>query len=280
MRITRGHHRAAAGQGWPLRNQECVMRLPMLLVVLAAAPLATAAQAQSYVGVSGGWSLPEDSRNRGAFTSTVPATSAFGAIPAGTSLGWRTELDNGFNLAAQLGHRFDNGLRTELELAWTRSGVAGHRALEVGGTNIDAVNAAILTRGPVAAGGPSVGQVLATDGGRVSSVGVFGNIFYDLNRTGRFQPYVGAGAGFQRVHAEFAPSGVPVADGSKLGFAYQLMAGATYRLSDRVDAFAQYTWRDTDRVNLRLDLLPATLGVQSRQSIVGAGIRFNLDGAR
>ena len=70
-----------------------------------------------------------------------------------------------------------------------------------------------------------------------------------------------------------------VADDSDGGFAYQLMAGASVALSDNAEVFGQYTWRDrTDTADVPLNLLPATLGVETGQSIVSAGVRVKFGG--
>ncbi|MEL6878611.1 MAG: hypothetical protein AAGL68_11010, partial [Pseudomonadota bacterium] len=62
-------------------------------------------------------------------------------------------------------------------------------------------------------------------------------------------------------------------------FAYQLMAGAAFELSDRAEVFGQYTYRaTTEDADIELNLLPATLGIESEQSIVSAGLRFKFGG--
>ncbi len=241
---------------------------------LVAFPAAALAQGP-YVGVSGGLSLPGDSNNSGAFDSTVPATPDFGAIPAGTSLGWRTEFDSGYAINGHVGYAFDNGFRVELEGAYTRYGIDRHSGLTVGGANIDGVDAAVLTRGAPSAINPTVGQVIDDGEGRVSNFGLFANVFYDFNPRGTFKPFVGAGLGYQWADIRYRPSGVDVAEESDGGLAYQLMAGASFALSDRAEVFGQYTWRDrTDTAEVPLNLLPATLGVETGQSILSAGVRF------
>lgn len=242
---------------------------------LFALPAAAAAKEGPYVGVSGGIALPNDSNNRGSFDATVPATDDFGAIPAGTTLGWNTEFDTGYAINGQVGYAFANGFRVELEGAYTRYDVDTHSGLTVGGANIDAVDVAVLTRGAPAAGNPTVGAVIADGQGRISNFGVFGNVYYDFNADGSFKPFVGAGIGYQWADIQYRPSGVDVADDKDGGLAYQLMAGASVALSERAELFGQYTWRDrTDTANVPLNLLPANLGVETGQSIVSAGVRI------
>lgn len=244
---------------------------------LAAFPAAAHAKEGPYIGVSGGVALPNDSNNVGSFDATVPATPDFGAIPAGTPLAWQTEFDPGYAINGQVGYAFDNGFRIELEAAFSRYDVDSHRGLTVGGTNIDGLDVAVLTRGTPAAGNPTVGAVIADGRGHVSNFGLFGNVFYDIKTGSDFKPFVGAGIGYQWADIRFNPSGVDVADSSDGGLAYQLMGGASFALSDRAEVFGQYTWRDrTDTANVPLNLLPANLGVETGQSIISAGVRIKL----
>ncbi len=251
-----------------------------LMVAVGAAMVAlpgTAYASETYIGLSGGIAMPSDSANEGQFDAAVPATADWGAIPAGTSLAWDTEFDNGWTISGQVGVKLDSGLRGELEVAYAKYDVASHSGLAAGGAAIDGVDVAVLTRGAPSASNPTVGQVIADGQGSVDTLGAFANVFYDFNAGGSFQPYVGAGIGYQRVNVEFMPSGVPVADDSDSGLAWQAMAGASFAVSETIDLFAQYTYRDSfDRAEIALDLLPATLGVESRQSIVTAGVRVKL----
>lgn len=241
---------------------------------MALFPAAAVAKEGPYIGLSGGVALPGDSSNRGSFDTTVPATPDFGPIPADTPLGWETKFDTGYAINGQVGYAFENGFRVELEGSYTRYDVDTHRGLTVGGANIDGVDVAVLTRGAPAAGNPTVGAVIADGRGRIANFGLFGNVFYDIDAGSGFKPYVGVGLGYQWADIEYRPSGVDVANESDGGFAYQLMAGASVALSDNAELFGQYTWRDrTDTAEVPLNLLPATLGVETGQSIVSAGVR-------
>ncbi|MGY6552679.1 MAG: P44/Msp2 family outer membrane protein [Erythrobacter sp.] len=243
-------------------------------VAMVALPTAAYAQQGPYVGISAGVSLPGDSKNQGEFNSTVPATDDFGAIPGGTALAWDTNFDTGFAVNGQVGYAFDNGFRLELEGVFSRYNVADHSGLLAGGANIDGVDVAVLTRGPADVNNPTVGAVIADGQGRVTNYGLFANVFYDIETGTAFKPYVGAGAGVQWVDVDFRPSGVDVGSGVQAGIAYQLMAGASYEITPKVDLFGQYTYRaNGNRADIDLDLLPATLGVQNHQSLITAGVR-------
>jgi opacity protein-like surface antigen len=246
------------------------------------APLAFAvpAAAQTYVGVSGGISLKNDSENKGVFTGTVPATTVapiYGPIPTDTTVGWNTEFDKGLNINALVGHRFEGGLRVEAQLSYTKNGVKRHSDLAVGGAVVDAVDASVLTRGATV--GATVGTVLDSGIGKTKSLGLYANGYYDFNAGGSFQPYVGAGVGLSRNKVDFRPSNVDVGQGSQTKFSYQLMAGATAKVSDNFEIFGQYTYRDAGKTKFALDLLPADLSVSGKQSIVSLGVRIPFGGA-
>jgi opacity protein-like surface antigen len=247
--------------------------------IIATVLLSGPAFAQTYVGVSGGLTLPEDSENEGAFTGTVPATTVapiYGAIPSGTALAWNTEFDKGYNISGHVGHRFSGGVRVEAELNYNRAGVKRHSGVSAGGANIDVVDASVLTRGPTV--GATVGTVVDSGIGKQSSFGLFGNAFYDFNSGGTFQPYVGGGLGFQRTKVDYSPSNIDVGQGKETNFAWQLMAGASYKISPSFEVFGQYNYRNAGKTTLALDLLPADLDVENKQSILSLGIRIPLGG--
>lgn len=259
------------------------MRISLVGARAFAAGLATLvsvpafAESGPYIGFSGGLALPENSENAGEFTETVPGTSDFGEIPDGTPLSWNTDFDNGFALGAQIGYAFNNGVRVELEGTYTEYDVNRHFGLTAGGMNLDDVNVAVLTRGDADPDNPRVGAVIADGRGRVSNLGLFGNVFYDIDAGDGFKPFVGAGIGFQSTDVRYNPSGVSVGDGRDESFAYQLMAGASFEVSEDFEIFGQYTYRaNTDRAEIDLSLVPADLGIESAQSIISAGVRIKL----
>ena len=238
---------------------------------------ATAMAGETYVGLSAGVALPADSQNQGEITGDIPATPDFGAIPAGTDLGWQTDFDNGFAINGQLGYALDIGFRVELEGSYSEYDVDSHSGLTVGGGDIDGVDVAVLTRGAPAAGNPTVGAVIADGQGKVTNFGIFANIAYDVDTGTAFKPFVGTGLGYQWVDIEFIPSGVPVANDDDGSFAYQVFAGASYELSETAEIFGQLTYRaTTEDAEVPLTLLPATLGVESEQTLLSAGFRFRI----
>lgn len=254
---------------------------PVIVAICVAVPAAAQDETKSgpYIGLSGGVSLPGDSSNSGTIETGVPATDDFGSIPADTDLAWETDFDTGYTISGQAGYAFDNGFRVEVEAAYSQYDVGSHQELLVGGANIDLVDSAVLTRGPASGANPLVGDVLADGQGDVSNFGLFGNVFYDINTGSALKPYVGGGIGYQWVDVDYQPSGLATGDDDDGVFAYQLMAGASYSVTDTVELFGQYTYRDTTQdADIPLTLLPATLGVESQQSLITAGVRVRFGG--
>ena len=254
----------------------------IMAIALVAVPSAAFADDRTdgpYIGISGSVALPNDSANTGETTAEIPATDDFGSIPNGTEIAWDTDFDTGYAINGQVGYAFENGFRLEVEGSYSEYDVNSHSGLLVGGADIDGVDSAVLTRGAADSANPLVGEVLADGQGSVSNFGLFGNVFYDLSTGSGFKPYVGAGLGYQWVDVDYRPSGVEVGADDDGVFSYQLMAGASYAVTDSVELFGQYTYRDTtEDAEVPLTLLPATLDVESTQSLLSAGVRVKFGG--
>jgi opacity protein-like surface antigen len=255
-------------------------KLPLFLAASAAAmTLSGVAHAQTYIGVSVGATLPQDSKNKGQTTADIPATTVapiYPAIPSGTPVEWTTKFDTGYNISGQIGHRFAGGFRVEGEFNYNRAGIKTHKGVTVGGTDISAVDASVLTRGATV--GSTVGTVVDSGIGKQESYGIFANAYYDFNSGGSFQPYVGAGIGGQKVKFDYRPSNIDVGQGSDTNFAWQAMAGATYKIGPSMEIFGQYNYRNSGSTKMELDLIPADLKAKSKQSIFSLGLRIPLGG--
>ncbi|MEE2690678.1 MAG: outer membrane beta-barrel protein [Pseudomonadota bacterium] len=83
------------------------------------------------------------------------------------------------------------------------------------------------------------------------------NAYVDFGKAGtRLRPYVGGGVGAAKIDTyrfagtAFAPNNKTVhIDDSAAGFAWQAMAGASFRLSPRLSLTAQYRWFDAGTVD-------------------------------
>ncbi len=240
---------------------------------------ASAHAGEAYVSVSAGLAFAEDSQNSGEITSTIPATEDFDAIPAGTPLEWRTEFDDGVNIASQVGYALDNGLRLELDVFYSQVDVDTHSGLAVGGAVIDSVDVAVLTRTAPSTNNPSVGAVIADGRGSIDTYGGFANVLYDLNKGGGVEPYIGVGLGYQWSNINYSPSDVPIVDADDGGFAWQAIAGVSVALSQNVDLFGQYQYRSAfDDAGVLVSLVPAGLEIENNQSVATAGLRLRFGG--
>jgi len=257
------------------------MNLRNALLALGATSLfALPAAAQEwYAGGSIGYALQQDSSNTGstgAFTTGngAPVIPFGTAIAAGTPYGWETEFDNGYSLSGEFGARYANGFRSGIELAYSKADVDTHSGVNVAGTVIDGVDAAVLT-GSATQLGVTVGQVVATpDGDEIESTSLFANLYYDFNRDGLISPYVGAGLGYSDVSVTYRPSGVGIIDDSEGKLAYQLKAGATWAVSERIDLYGEAAYRATDDVELSNTLFPGTLNIENTQTVFSIGARY------
>lgn len=242
----------------------------------------SAAHAQDwYAGGSLGILMQDDSDNSGttgAFTTGngAPAVPNGTAVAAGTPYGWNTEFDDGMAISAEVGMRYGGGLRSGLELAYTKSDVERHSGVTLGGTVIDGVDAAVLT-GSATQLGATVGAVVADGRGDITNTALFANLYYDFAMGGAFEPYVGAGIGFAQVDVDYSPSGVGIINGDDTAFAWQLKGGVTWKIDPSWEAYGEYAYRQTDDLSFDNQLFPGSLDIENTQSIFSAGVRFRFN---
>lgn len=117
------------------------------------------------------------------------------------------DLDNNWMVSGAVGTRLSNGLRVEGELAYRQN------ELE------------------------DVGDV------EVEVVSLLANAIWDFNRGGRFQPYVGVGAGVGRLQ-------IDEIDAEDTGFAWQVMAGVGVPLSERMTLDIGYRYFAMPNIDL------------------------------
>jgi len=151
-----------------------------------------------------------------ALTPDSNLTAGDGAAAVPVELG----IDNGSFAHVALGARLGNGFRAEVELGASSSDFDG--------------------TGDVSGGGS-----LDTEGSVDVTTLMFNGI-YDVEVADNLGFFVGAGIGAARIDVDLrrgplAP-GFIIADGSDTRFGYQVLLGATYDLSDTVEAFGRYSF--------------------------------------
>lgn len=128
-----------------------------------------------------------------------------------TTADFSPDMDDAWMGGLGLGYAFQNGFRFEGELS--------HRDNDWGPVGVaDPVDLGIA--------------------GDASALALMGNLFYDFNRGGRLQPYIGAGVGAARV--KVAIDGAQEAEDT--GVAYQAMVGLGYAMTERLSLDLGYRY--------------------------------------
>jgi opacity protein-like surface antigen len=166
------------------------------------------------------------------------------------------EYDTGFVLRGSVGAYLPHNFRAEIEGAYR---------VNDGDT--------ITETGPIA----SVESPLNGDVGVWS---IMANLFYDID-LGDFDLFVGGGLGYASLDfdVERADQNFTIADGTDDRFAYQLMAGASYDLTENTAVVLRYTYFDTlgDKVSVFNDFGgPDTeIDIPYENHSVTGGLRFS-----
>ena len=250
----------------------------LLAAIAATAAFCGTAQADGwYIGGSVGQTSQSDSDNSGttgAFTTGNLGDGSTLDVADGTDYGWNTEFDNGTAYSLEAGLRYDSGLRSGIEVTRSGADVDTHTGVMLGGGSIDGVDAAAVAGSPDPLG-VTVADVVADGRGDITNTAIFVNAYYDFNRGGAFQPYVGAGLGYSDVEVKYNPSGIGIIDGSEGKFAYQAKAGASYAFNDSWGVYAEYAYRATEDIELDNQLFPGTLEIENTQHILSLGVRYS-----
>ena len=210
------------------------MRILRRLAILAAVGLlpsvAFADPPEFYLGLGGGANFLHDSD------------------VSGSGIDVDADFDTGHAGILSVGHKYENGLRTELEF--------GYRS-----NDIDSVS-----------GLAGSGDVDAWSG--------MVNLLYDVDMNSQFSPYVGIGAGVGRVSVDgAAPFAGATIDDDDTGFAYQGIAGLSYKLMPSLDLFGDYRYFATQALDLTTS---SGVGVDADYAshAIMIGFRWNFGGEK
>lgn len=180
----------------------------------------------------------------GVATQAAATEGWYGRIDAGYSVDGEADFDDGstvFDLEDNwmagigAGYAFQNGFRLEGEYSYRNN--------ELEGTGVEA---------PAHA--------------------VFANLYYDFNRGGRFEPYLGVGVGYlDQEDYDDTPPSVDV-DG---GLAYQALAGVAIGLTERLDLDVGYRWLRTDDLDYIEGGPPGQMTYEHQAVTVGLRYQFS-----
>ena len=261
-----------------------VFKLPLAVAVSAATFTGISLAQDWYVSGQVAWLDQDVSTNGGEFTSDFTTGNSGGLLPTGTvladetSLRWRTKFDNGYSASVEVGRKLDDlirveGLRGALEVVYTKADVDMHSGLTAGGLNIDGADVSVLTGDPVASGA-TVGDTVRAGQGSIQNTAAFVNVYKDFGSVRGVKPYVGVGLGVSEVNVKYNPSGVNIVKDDAVQFAWQGKVGASYTLNGRFDVFTEAAYRASQDVDVRSNLLPASVEVANEQFQVGVGLRM------
>lgn len=147
----------------------------------------------------------------------------------------KAKADSGWAGAIGGGREFGNGLRAEGELLYLKGDL----------------------KGPA--------------GGDLKTLGGFANLYYDFNRGGQVQPFVGAGVGFAQVKADSR-----LVDDDDTGFAYQAKAGVAYKINDKWTGEVAYRYVGVTDVSLGGGA--SKLSGDFNSQAVTVGVRYKIGG--
>ncbi len=261
-----------------------VIKLPLAVAVSVATFTGISLAQDWYISGQVAWLDQDVSTNGGEFNADFTTGNSGGLLPTGTvladetSLRWRTKFENGYSTSLEVGRQLDNvvrvdGLRGALEVVYTKADVDMHSGVTAGGLNLDGADVSVLTGDPVASG-VTVGETLRAGQGSIQNTAAFVNVYKDFGSVYGVKPYVGAGLGVTEVQVKYNPSNVNIVKDDAVKLAWQGKVGATYQLNGRFDVFTEATYRASQDVDVRSNLLPAKLEVANEQFQVGVGLRM------
>ncbi len=152
-------------------------------------------------------------------TVVLAALAAGAATQAQATEGWYGRVDGGYSVDGEID--FNNGATYDLDDDWMAGGGVGYA----------------FSRGFRLEGELSYRtNELDTYPADISATSAMLNLYYDFNRGGRFEPYVGVGIGATDLEFDGTPEDIDI------GGAWQAIAGVAIGLTDRLDLDIGYRY--------------------------------------
>ena len=115
----------------------------------------------------------------------------------------------------------------------------------------------------------------STDNGEVETKAIFINGFHDFETNSQLKPYLGAGMGWMNVDVEYKQSGVELIDDDDDIFAFQVIAGVGYEITDSLNIFAQARYRNGEDSDVKSSVLPTDIDIEVESYIYDIGIKYS-----
>ncbi|MEM1379910.1 MAG: P44/Msp2 family outer membrane protein [Pseudomonadota bacterium] len=209
------------------------------VLILSAAGFALACGAASaqdtpyYAKASAGVVWMGDSTNSGRATEDFEVGLIDATLVDGGAYTFNSGFEIGTFLSTALGKSSVFGpFRSEVELLYTRTGLAEHGDFRTLGTDLADVDVSILL-GLDTPAGINTGRVLEDAQGTVSTVSLFANFYYDLKTETNAYPYFGIGLGPTWVNVDYSPSGIGFVDDGAVTLGYHASFGFAYDFDER-----------------------------------------------
>lgn len=191
----------------------------------------------------------------------------FGGAGAQDTAVARYDLKSAFTFGGTVGYDF-GPVRGDLEVSYARNKIKSTTIKSVNGTAVTTLSAAdrqdVCDYLEATTCGGS-GTTFTIDGSRVRQLSAMANVWADIPVGGVVTPYVGGGVGV---------AGFEVEGEGKARFAWQLGAGAAFRLSDGIELTADYRHRETGKFTIEWDANSGTRVGKLKTDAFTAGLRF------
>jgi outer membrane protein OmpA-like peptidoglycan-associated protein len=193
-------------------------------------------------------------------TLALAALLSSAASVAHATEGWYGRADVGYSVDGET--EFDSGTAYDLDDEWMGALGAGYAL----GNGLRLEGELSHRDNPASIGGVSANFDVRT-------LSLMANVFYDFNRGGRFEPYIGVGIGAIDPEFNDSPPEVEVDP----GFAWQALVGVAIGLTPQLDLDIGYRYLQADDLDADEGGFPA--GMEYMHQAVTVGLRYQFAAA-
>lgn len=186
-------------------------------------------------------------------------------------IGFEIDSKNAIEFGGTLGYDFGL-IRADVDVSYSRAKVRNLTLTSIDGTPApaDTLEDGIGVDLFEIEDAEVVGNTIFFEGGKLRRLSAMANLWIDIPVGSGFAPYVGGGAGIQGLEFE---------GDDKSSFAWQLGAGASVALNDRIAISADYRYRQQKGFTLDTDEFGELRFGKVKSSSIFLSLRFNFGGA-